>query len=84
MHGCSRIVCRAVCLSAGLYDVKRCDHGGKLRYFLQRWSGLAMLVFLLLIAALKYPNCSEDRMAHRVYSKNVSDFILFGSKAAQP
>ncbi len=29
------------------YDVKRCDRGGKLRYFLQRWSGLAMLVFLL-------------------------------------
>lgn len=30
------------------YDVKRCDRGGKLRYFLQRWSGLAMLAFLLL------------------------------------
>jgi succinate dehydrogenase / fumarate reductase cytochrome b subunit len=29
------------------YDVKRCDRGGKLRYFLQRWSGLAMLAFLL-------------------------------------
>lgn len=30
------------------YDVKRCDRGGKLRYFLQRWSGLAILAFLLL------------------------------------
>ncbi len=30
------------------YDVKRCDRGGKLRYFLQRWTGLAMLAFLLL------------------------------------
>ena len=29
------------------YDVKRCDRGGKLRYFLQRWSGLVMLAFLL-------------------------------------
>jgi succinate dehydrogenase / fumarate reductase cytochrome b subunit len=29
------------------YDVKRCDRGGKLRYFLQRWSGLAILAFLL-------------------------------------
>jgi len=29
------------------YDVKRCDRGGNLRYFLQRWSGLAMLAFLL-------------------------------------
>lgn len=29
------------------YDVKRCDRGGKLRYFLQRWSGLAMLGFLM-------------------------------------
>jgi succinate dehydrogenase / fumarate reductase cytochrome b subunit len=29
------------------YDVKRCDRGGKLRYFLQRWTGLAMLSFLL-------------------------------------
>lgn len=30
------------------YDVKRCDRGGKLRYFLQRWSGLVMSIFLLL------------------------------------
>jgi succinate dehydrogenase / fumarate reductase cytochrome b subunit len=30
------------------FDVKSCNRGGKLRYFLQRWSGLAMLVFLLL------------------------------------
>jgi succinate dehydrogenase / fumarate reductase cytochrome b subunit len=30
------------------YDVKRCDRGGKLRYFLQRWSGMAMLAFLVL------------------------------------
>jgi len=29
------------------YDVKRCDRGGKVRYFLQRWSGLAMLAFLV-------------------------------------
>ncbi len=29
------------------YDVKRCDRGGKLRYFLQRWSGLAIIAFLL-------------------------------------
>ncbi len=28
------------------YNVKRCDRGGKLRFFLQRWSGLAMLAFL--------------------------------------
>ncbi len=34
---------------AGLqYDVKRCDRGGKPRYFLQRWTGLAMSAFLLL------------------------------------
>lgn len=29
------------------YNVKRCDRGGKLRYFMQRWSGLAMLTFLV-------------------------------------
>jgi succinate dehydrogenase / fumarate reductase cytochrome b subunit len=29
------------------YNVKRCDRGGKLRYFIQRWSGIAMLAFLL-------------------------------------
>ena len=29
------------------YDIKRCDRGGKLRFFLQRISGLAILVFLL-------------------------------------
>jgi succinate dehydrogenase / fumarate reductase cytochrome b subunit len=29
------------------YDVKRCDRGGKLRFFLQRWSGLAILAYLL-------------------------------------
>jgi succinate dehydrogenase / fumarate reductase, cytochrome b subunit len=30
------------------YHVKSCNRGGKLRYFLQRGSGLAMLAFLLL------------------------------------
>jgi succinate dehydrogenase / fumarate reductase, cytochrome b subunit len=29
------------------YDVKSCNRGGKLRFFLQRWSGLAMVAFLL-------------------------------------
>lgn len=29
------------------YDVKSCNRGGKLRYFLQRWSGLGMVAFLL-------------------------------------
>jgi succinate dehydrogenase / fumarate reductase cytochrome b subunit len=29
------------------YNVKRCDRGGKLRYAIQRWSGIAMLAFLL-------------------------------------
>jgi succinate dehydrogenase / fumarate reductase cytochrome b subunit len=29
------------------YSVKRCDRGGKFRFFLQRWSGLTVLVFLL-------------------------------------
>ena len=29
------------------YDVKSCNRGGKLRFFLQRWSGLAMIAFLL-------------------------------------
>ncbi len=29
------------------YDIKRCDRGGKLRFFLQRWSGLAILAYLL-------------------------------------
>jgi len=29
------------------FDVKSCNRGGKLRYFLQRWSGLAMVAFLL-------------------------------------
>jgi succinate dehydrogenase / fumarate reductase cytochrome b subunit len=28
------------------YDIKRCDRGGKLRFFLQRWSGLAILAYL--------------------------------------
>ncbi|MGC2209552.1 MAG: hypothetical protein WA532_05510 [Candidatus Korobacteraceae bacterium] len=29
------------------YDVKSCNRGGKLRFFLQRWSGLVMVAFLL-------------------------------------
>lgn len=29
------------------YDIKRCDRGGKLRFFLQRWSGLAIVAYLL-------------------------------------
>jgi hypothetical protein len=29
------------------YEMKSCNRGGKLRYFLQRWSGLAILAFLL-------------------------------------
>ena len=30
------------------YDIKRCDRGGKLRFFLQRWSGLAILAYLVI------------------------------------
>jgi succinate dehydrogenase hydrophobic anchor subunit len=30
------------------YDLKRCDRGGKPRFFLQRYSGLAILAFLLI------------------------------------
>lgn len=33
------------------YDIKRCDRGGKLRFFLQRWSGLAILAYLLVHVA---------------------------------
>ena len=29
------------------YDKKSCDRGGKLRFFLQRWSGLAIVAYLL-------------------------------------
>ena len=29
------------------YNVKKCNRGGKLRFFLQRWSGLAILVFFV-------------------------------------
>ncbi|MDR3764677.1 MAG: hypothetical protein P4M01_11320 [Acidobacteriota bacterium] len=29
------------------YNVKKCNRGGKLRFFLQRWSGLAILAFFL-------------------------------------
>ena len=36
------------------YDIKRCDRGGKLRFFLQRLSGLAILAFLSLHAASMY------------------------------
>jgi succinate dehydrogenase / fumarate reductase cytochrome b subunit len=30
------------------YSTKRCDRGGKLRYFLQRWSGLAIMAYLFI------------------------------------
>ncbi len=33
------------------YDIKRCDRGGKLRFFVQRLSGLAILAFLLVHVA---------------------------------
>jgi succinate dehydrogenase / fumarate reductase cytochrome b subunit len=36
------------------YDIKRCDRGGKLRFFLQRFSGLAILAFLAIHAGSMY------------------------------
>jgi succinate dehydrogenase / fumarate reductase cytochrome b subunit len=33
------------------YSTKRCDRGGKVRYFLQRWSGLAIIAYLLVHVA---------------------------------
>lgn len=34
------------------YSTKRCDRGGKLRYFLQRWSGLAIMAYLFIHVGL--------------------------------
>lgn len=53
------------------YDVKRCDRGGKLRYFLQRWSGLAMLAFLIPHVGIMrdwWPSAAERWSASHLHS----------------
>jgi succinate dehydrogenase/fumarate reductase cytochrome b subunit len=46
------------------YDIKRCDRGGKMRFFLQRLSGLAILVFLLVHVGSMYGWSLGRNIAH--------------------
>jgi succinate dehydrogenase / fumarate reductase cytochrome b subunit len=67
------------------YDVKRCDRGGKLRYFLQRWSGLAILAFLLPHVGIMrgwWPSLASRFGASQPFAHAVAGFHPWNSSAA--
>lgn len=66
------------------YNIKRCDRGSKLRFFLQRVSGLAILAFLLLHMGSMYGWGAPTRFVARgaAFASTVSAFRPWNSPAA--
>jgi succinate dehydrogenase / fumarate reductase cytochrome b subunit len=64
------------------YNVKRCDRGGKLRYFLQRWTGLVMLAFLLPHVAIMRGWWQSQSAESGVFARTVSGFHPWTSTLA--
>jgi succinate dehydrogenase hydrophobic anchor subunit len=68
------------------YDLKRCDRGGKLRFLLQRYSGLAILAFLVVhvgsMHGWRLPSSSSGILGGAAFAFTASAFQPWNSPVA--